>query len=1034
MFHASFHLNLSEPDDDNGKRETLSLFCDLYQNSNSTFSYFICLPNLLLFHTVKKFIESSTTTEEALMLQFINLLKEVKFNENIIHFLSKQVEVEIESNLYIQYQVFVCFTRILSIYNFLVKLYRGNISNIELVKVLFSRSNPFEQFECLDNVQTKKERSIFSSTVLTSFPDSEVTEAYFTNLIVDVLHRLCFLPESISDSFMLKRARWDLLALSCNTLSSSKLHQFVSSSLPPSANIDAIKPIQLLRWLLQCPFIDNDENIRFYSCKKIGPLLLSKDFKILKILFGQDSNNFDHFDLVGQLFSDIDDLLSRHCGLMQSLISSTIKTYSTCTNHSTWNSELEDTSINRSKTVSSILAISSLCGNAEYNNQEGKHIIQKGVMRLVRLWAIVPDTPYVFSSSSILHNNYNHTQVALVAFHELVKLNQKGIFCQKMVEWSEDLFLPGLFAELLSQGIIEQSVYGKNDTLGFKDYKMLIKMIQTFFLKKTTPTCTEDNWEILSDTLSYVDKILPEVIKGLILIQDYETLCSCTAFRMYLLSEDKRLEKHILAKQNEKVMVTQYKKRQFEGRKNMNTKELQAQTGNLCCSDETVKVLTKVLPALLMEPDKTPLLFYLRTVLQCKVPLGHLIKSNELKIIEQIFWELGGEDNEIDDDYFTMTPKAWLEAKSSNNAIQGLKKCAIIIKKVDDKKNALQVNSNETIQSLEVLSSLDLNDPSTECSIETEKWIHKHFMMLLVKCVTIKWKIGKIKTKIRAMNCLRVLIRFLRASDCAQYITQVLTMIDSAMNFRHDNSDPVFTKSKLQLLAMKALVHFVHVLLSHQFEAVGENLCKIIVSILPLFDSDPSMTNGCNRTDDSDPFVDNAISQAVTMMESLSEGDSGKKLAPYFNDVPFFPKHPRLQHARESLRRIGINFDHPLQMPSELTCDSAMKTRETPTSTSSSSIDDRRSNYDNMMQAALRQRLHCLKRLFNHENDNVRKVVLEHLTALIRGNRELFYDLVKTEDASLQFLTVQSDNKIGEESVGTHYNGKRIQIQFFPYK
>ena len=1029
MYYACFHLNLSELDNDK-KKAKLSLFRDLYHNPSSRFSYFICIPNLLLSQIVKRFTESSTITGKKLMAQFINLLREVDFEENFIGFLSKQVQSDIRSHPSLHYQAFVCFTRVLSIYNFLTKISRSNIpNNIGSIWIFLSGIHSFERFECLDRVATQKKDSIFSFNFSTSLQDCEVAETYFTNLIIDTLNRVCYLPELTTDSFLLKRARWDLLSLSCNTLSSSKLHQFVSSTLPTVAMSDVMKPMQLLRWLFHSPFIDRDEKMRFYSCKKIGPLLLARDFKMLRILYGQDSNEFDLCVLVSNLFNDVDELLARHCGLMQSFFSLTMKTNSTCPTNSTWSSETEDTTINCSRQVSSILAISSLCGSADYDSQEGKLILQKGIMRLVRLWTTLSDTPSVFSSSSILHNHCNHIQVGLVAFNELVKLNHMGIFCQKMVERSEESFLPSLFAELLSRGIIEQSVYGKNGTSGCKDYEMLKKMIQTFFLKKSMLTCAEDNYENILEINNYFEKALPNVITGLILAQDYETLCSCTGFRIYLLSEIQRLEKKVRVQQKEKVMGMQYKKRLSEGKIIMNAKEIQNKTQLLCCStrsngsDGGVEILGRLLPALLMDPDKSPLLFYLKTVLRCKVTLGHLIKNNELKVIEAIFWELGKEDIEIDGDDFTISPKSWLEAKSSNTAVQGLKKGAIIMKKVNDEKIVLQANPNETIQSLEVLNSLDLNDPGTECSIEVEKWIHKHFMMLLVKCVTLKWKRGRMKFKIRAMNCLRVLIRFLRSSDCTQYITQVLTLIDSAMNCKHCEPDSAFTKSKLQLLAVRALAHFVHVLLSHQFEAVGQNLCQIVFSIFPLFESDTSITAEGHKTNDSDPFVDDAISQAVIMMESLSEGDSGRKLAPYFNDVPFLPKHPRLQHVRETLKRIGVNFDHSLLIFSELTCENAVKVKETPMSTASSSIDDKLSSYDNMMQVTLRQRLHCLKRLFNHENDNVRKIVLEHLTGLIRGNRELFHNLVKTEDASLQFLTIQSDHNF-------KVNGKTIQLCF----
>ena len=333
----------------------------------------------------------------------------------------------------------------------------------------------------------------------------------------------------------------------------------------------------------------------------------------------------------------------------------------------------------------------------------------------------------------------------------------------------------------------------------------------------------------------------------------------------------------------EKVVGVKSKKRPPQSKKISNNIDLKHQISLLCRSDKGLKILSRILPALLMETDKAPIVFYLRTVLQSEITLGELIKMKELKVIEEILWELGGEENETDSDNFNVTAKSWLEAKSDNRAVQALKKGAIIMKQVNEKVES-DSKRDETFQSLECLASLDLDDSNLECSEEAEKWIHKQFMMLLVKCVTIRWKRGKIKTKIRAVKCLRVLIRFLRSSDSPQYITQVLTMIDSVMNYKYNFSDPPNAESKLHLLAVKALSHFVYVLLSHKVEVVGENLCKIIVSIFPLFDTEAREGNK------TDPYTDAAITQAVSMMEYLSEGENGTRLASYFNDVPFLPK------------------------------------------------------------------------------------------------------------------------------------------------
>ena len=61
------------------------------------------------------------------------------------------------------------------------------------------------------------------------------------------------------------------------------------------------------------------------------------------------------------------------------------------------------------------------------------------------------------------------------------------------------------------------------------------------------------------------------------------------------------------------------------------------------------------------------------------------------------------------------------------------------------------------------------------------------------------------------------------------------------------------------------------------------------------------------------------------------------------------------------------------------------------------------------------------------------EIVLKHLINLICDNRELFHNLVKTEDASLQFLTIQAGqrSRLNDGLSGsTHYNGKLMQATF----
>lgn len=51
----------------------------------------------------------------------------------------------------------------------------------------------------------------------------------------------------------------------------------------------------------------------------------------------------------------------------------------------------------------------------------------------------------------------------------------------------------------------------------------------------------------------------------------------------------------------------------------------------------------------------------------------------------------------------------------------------------------------------------------------------------------------------------------------------------------------------------------------------------------------------------------------------------------------------------------------------------------------------------------------------SHENKNVRRVVIQHMTNLIKANRDLFHCLVVNEElASMHFLTVVHDSSSGK--------------------
>jgi len=853
-------------------------------------------------------------------------------------------------------------------------------------------------------------------------------DSSFQECLLDLLKTMAYTGEVLSESSHVRRARWEFIRSSCYVLEFAdlqKLATFIPSrncalnnrnnegskmstseiieldtNATESPPMHLYKPIPVLIWLLQIPFMDDDALVRRYASERLGLLLCSREFKTMHALLygnGERSNNnndkpFDITTIISLFFDTVDDLLYKFCGVAQSQLSCTARMTRTISNHTYTYSGSDGMDTILSRQISAIRVIKSLCRNASPETKHGPSFIEKGLTRLIRLW--IDNLNRIPREYCSLDSRDDSNIVSIASFEALCYLHECGSFGSKMLKHCEGSFLPGLFSEVLSRGIIDQKTSFK------KSYLSLMLFMHTFLVVVSDYSCIRlrDEFEHVFATLSYVDSVLPTVITGLVIEQDYEALCACTGFRLYLISEFNRLEKQLNYIENEEVIVgaNNMKKGFIQMSKLGSSKGLKRQTSLLCVSEQgNLKVLSKVLPRLLLEPQRAPLVFFLRTVLQSEVSLRVLLEQKELTVIEEIIWELGTLEDENDAD--TQIPDLpWFERKSSNTILQALKKGALILKgtRTTSETNHSQ---NSTLQSLEGLTLLDNADSKLEAKTAAETWVRKHFMMLLVTVVTMRWKRGCIDMKIRALQCLRVLLHFLRPPDSPQYITQILTMIDSVMSFKPGPSDPPHARSQLRFLAVKALTQFVEIVLLHDLKVVGENLCKIVVSLSVLLPVESGL-----KQDEANLHCSKAIDEAIKMFQSLVEGENGRRLAPYFNDVPFMPTHSRLQHVRDSLKRNGIDFDDSL-----LTTDTTQNGETARINLSSVCSGTSGSPYTTKMHLALRRRLHTLRKLFNHENANVRHVVLSQLSNLIYSNRGLFHSLVTTEYTSNQFLTVE---------------------------
>ena len=117
-----------------------------------------------------------------------------------------------------------------------------------------------------------------------------------------------------------------------------------------------------------------------------------------------------------------------------------------------------------------------------------------------------------------------------------------------------------------------------------------------------------------------------------------------------------------------------------------------------------------------------------------------------------------------------------------------------------------------------------------------------------------------------------------------------------------------------------------------------------------------------------------------------------------FNEIPFLPITPDLQTVRDTLAKKGVSLDD-IRLVSQQT-----------------DLEENASITNPQLQSKFYAQMNVLSDLIaNHENKAVRKVVILHMTKLIRSNRDLFSDMIENEGlASMQYLTV-----VHEEGGGT---------------
>ncbi|KAL7472325.1 hypothetical protein ACHAXS_012779, partial [Conticribra weissflogii] len=491
----------------------------------------------------------------------------------------------------------------------------------------------------------------------------------------------------------------------------------------------------------------------------------------------------------------------------------------------------------------------------------------------------------------------------------------------------------------------------------------------------------------------FVDQMLPIIISKYIEDEDYEALQMCTAFRIFLVSEAKRLNKEQKKAQKRNIDEVVVGVKSLVPGMSISTKKLIENVKLLCMKSDIIEYM---LPRLLLHPNRGPLKFFTAKICLLEVNLSEILRQKELTVLKSLVWELGRDDPEHDRKEEMYCNSLHISNFTRNDVLLALAKGVLL--KSDSGSNAASRHSST--DSTNVLSSIE----------SAASWVAPNFMYLLVNIVLYKWHTKSNSERFQSIKCLREMLRFLPSQDSPRYMPQIMSAVNNAMtspSSPSDSPDSDFS-SKLCMIAATTLFDFIKIVTSHDVTEVGENLVSIVVTLFPLFHS----------TDDSTLLGQRfAKEKAVEMLEWLASGKGSDKLPPYFNDIPFLPSARELQPVRNILQKKGVSLDDFKLLHEQ----NYLQKNES----------------DDDLQGKFYSRLNVLSDLVaSHESKSVRKVVLEHMTDLIKANRCFFQNLVENEElASMNFLTVVHDplssdkDDGGDKSIASSSNMVVAQVQ-----
>lgn len=724
-------------------------------------------------------------------------------------------------------------------------------------------------------------------------------------------------------------------------------------------------------YFLRTAFADPSPTVREFASRHVG-VLFRKGLHIAAAITADEvewqsfcQRNAEHqlsfyTSLAARVFSEVDSLLHEYCSVPQSQLSFTVGTLSETKSRKENNpGKLEATTLQfRRYAMHALSSMSSIDTDSEPID---RMVFEESLKRVVGL---LSSTCALRRFDSI---GLGFGALSLTSHRGLIRKHVRGECLQT--------FPLALFRDVLMLGSSnEGDQAGAEASFDGSSHRESHYLLLSHFIQRFCTESHQSSTSLQDSDPTYVsrfmDLCLPSVVSQLVIEKDYGPMLLTAGFKRFVQAmndvldptrkraavPNRRLEVLVDDVYDDFYAIRGKASKQSSWRMNLETR-----TRHLCLEPVFIE---QILPTIFMKAGRSELTFFVNTVLQKKNSLHTILTQREQLILKGLVWEAG---------MSAATAEAGLRAIRAAAAARSTR---------------------------EIVASEPSHDPVggeiTDTFTEAADWVSSHFMYLLVNVVQINWSHRRNEERLRALRCLTVMLHFLKASTAPTFVPQFMASVNASIQLKCADKNVV----EIRILAVRAMHQFLRIVARHQWESLGQYLTEIVVSLIPLLPE--------NGSSDQVP-LDEPARLAVSLLEWLTEASLGKKLAPFFAVVPFLPLSIHLDSVRSSLRKNGIDVDSLQVATSQGTqYDGSLRGSHFSdgVSISSDSLNGRR-------QAALQTRLCMMCSLLSNENANVRCVALKHIASLIRGNRDLFCELVTSESVASvsKFLTVLYKNE-----------------------